>query len=63
MALYLDIGPDDELRIGDGAVVTLEYKSGRRARLKISGTYDVSMVKKQQQQPSKTAEDTDGRGP
>lgn len=61
MALYLDIGPTDELRIGDGAVVTLEYKSGRRARLKISGTYDVAMVKKQPTPPPPPAEDADGR--
>lgn len=44
MALYLDIGPDDELRVGEDAVITIEYKSGRRARLKITGTAKVEMV-------------------
>lgn len=45
MALYLDIGPDDELRVGKDAVITIEYKSGRRARLKIVGTAEVEMTK------------------
>ncbi len=46
MALYLDIGPDDELRVGKDAVITIEYKSGRRARLKIVGTAEVEMTKR-----------------
>lgn len=46
MSLYLDIGPDDELRIGLAAV-SLEYKTGQRARLKIDAPRDieVSLVK------------------
>ena len=44
MALYLDIGPDDELRVGEDAVITIEYESGRRARLRIVGTAKVEMV-------------------
>lgn len=65
MALFLDIGPDDELRIGDGAVVTLEHKSGRRARLKIIGTYDVRMTKKtaEPNPPAPSGERLDGQGP
>lgn len=45
MALFLDIGPGDELRIGDNAVLTIEHKSGRRARIRITGEADVELVK------------------
>lgn len=52
MALYLDIGPDDELRVGKDAVITIEYKSGRRARLKIDGTAEVEMTKRNTGRPA-----------
>ncbi len=42
MALILDVGPEDTLRIGD-TVVTLLKKSGRRSRLRIEGPADVEM--------------------
>lgn len=51
MALYLDIGPDDELRVGKDAVITIEYKSGRRARLKITGAAEVEMVPRTRARP------------
>ena len=44
MALFLDIGEDDLLQIGD-AFVALERKSGKRARLKITGKSEVTLRK------------------
>lgn len=63
VALFLDIGPGDELRIGDGAVLTLEHKSGRRARLRITGEADVKLVRDARIDPApvKQAEVTSGR--
>jgi hypothetical protein len=46
MALYLDVGPDDILRIGD-TFVALERKSGARARLKIIGKSEVELMRKE----------------
>lgn len=45
MALYLDVGPDDVLRIGD-TLVAVERKSGSRARLKIVGKSEVELLRK-----------------
>lgn len=45
MALYLDVGPDDMVRIGS-TVVTIERKSGARARLRIIGTDEVELTKR-----------------
>lgn len=50
MALFLDVGPDDQLRIGD-TIVTLERKSGKRARLKIVGPDEVEMTQREPPQP------------
>lgn len=44
MALFLDIGPDDLLQIGD-AILVVERKSGKRARLKITGKSEVKLLK------------------
>lgn len=45
MALFLDVGPDDVLRIGD-SFVTLERKSGSRARFRIVSTSEVELMRK-----------------
>lgn len=44
MALFLDVGPNDMLRIND-TIVTVERKSGSRARLRILGPAEVELVK------------------
>lgn len=44
MALFLDIEPGDTVRIGQSSIV-LEAKSGRRARLRIDSTEDVTHSK------------------
>ncbi len=46
MALYLDLGPNNILRVGEDTYITLEKKSGQRARLRITGTGDVEMTNK-----------------
>lgn len=46
MALYIDVGLEDVLRIGETFVV-LERKSGSRARLKIIGKAEVELMKKE----------------
>lgn len=43
--LFIDIGPDDLVRIGD-TVVSIERKSGSRARLRIVGPAEVELQKK-----------------
>ena len=43
MALFLDLGPGDVLRVGEDAFITIEKKSGQRARLRITGSADVEM--------------------
>lgn len=45
MALFIDLGPDDALRIGND-YVTLERKSGSRARLRILGQSEVELLRK-----------------
>jgi hypothetical protein len=44
MSLFLDVGPDDLLQIGD-AFLAIERKSGKRARLKITGKSEVKLLK------------------
>lgn len=44
MALYLDVGPADVLRIGD-ITVTVERKTGSRARLRIENADDVRLLR------------------
>lgn len=58
MALILDVGPDDLLRIGD-TTVTLLKKSGRKSSLRIEGPADVVMTRKEP--PAKEPENEDGR--
>lgn len=43
--LYIDLGPDDVVRIGD-TYVTLERKSGARSRLRIVGPAEVELMRK-----------------
>lgn len=57
MALYLDVGPDDLLRVGDDTIIAVERKSGSRARLKIVGTAEVELLKKARTQPVKEKDD------
>ena len=45
MALLLDVEIGDAVRIGDGTVVRLEAKSGKRARLRIESRDDVNHVR------------------
>jgi hypothetical protein len=44
MALFLDVGPNDVVCI-DGTYVTIERKSGQRARLRFVGPADVELVR------------------
>jgi hypothetical protein len=44
MALYMDVGANDLLVIGD-TTVTVERKSGSRVRLRIIGKSDVQLVR------------------
>lgn len=44
MALSLDIGTNDMLLLGD-TYITLEHKSGGRARLKIVGPAEARLIK------------------
>jgi len=46
MALFIDVGPDDVLRIGDSSYISIERKSGSRARLKIIGQSEVELMRK-----------------
>ena len=46
MALFLDVGPDDALQIGADTFITVEQKSGKRARLRIISTRDVELLRK-----------------
>lgn len=50
MALYLDVGPEDALRVGE-MYITVERKSGSRARLKIIGKQDVELLRKARSAP------------
>jgi hypothetical protein len=46
MALFIDVGPDDVLRIGENSYISVERKSGSRARLKIIGKSEVELMRK-----------------
>lgn len=61
MALYIDVGPDDVLRIGD-TLVAVERKSGSRARLKIVGKSEVELMRKARAQQA-AADVYPGRNP
>ena len=45
MALFLDVGFDDILRVG-GTTITIERKSGRKVRVRLDGPDDVKMTRK-----------------
>lgn len=45
MALFLEVEIGDAVRIGDGTVVRLEAKSGKRARLRIESRDDVNHIR------------------
>lgn len=64
MALYLDVGPNDLLCVGDHTVIAIERKSGGKARLKITGTGNVELLKKARLSPPAppVEEPTSGRG-
>lgn len=55
MALILDVGPEDVLRIGD-TVIRLVKKSGRRSRLRIEGPAEVEM-KRADEEPAAESSD------
>lgn len=59
MALFLDVGTDDELRVGSTSI-QLVYKSGRRARLRIEGDAEVELVRADRRPAPKEPQD-DGR--
>lgn len=44
MALFIDVGPGDALRVGD-SYVTIERKSGARSRLRIVGPEEVELLR------------------
>lgn len=53
MALFLDAGPGDVIRIGEDTYVSVEKKSGKSARLRIVGTKDVELMRaRRAQQPA-----------
>lgn len=43
MALYMDVGPEDVLRVGPDTYITIERKSGSRARMRIVGGADIEL--------------------
>lgn len=43
--LYLDVGTDDIVRIGENLAFTIERKSGSRARIRFVGSEKVDMVR------------------
>lgn len=51
MALFMDVGPDDVLRIGPDTFVTVERKSGSRSRLRILGNSEVELMRNARLQP------------
>lgn len=53
--LKLDIKPGESIRIGDFAVITLEEKSGKTARLSIQADKSVPIDRVQQSSPAKLA--------
>lgn len=61
MALFLDIGPNDQLRVGADTIITIEHKSGRRARLRIESTATIDMVSREWAPPEPVKVASDGR--
>lgn len=65
MSLFLDASVGDILQVGDTQIEVV-YKSGRRARLKITGPADVDLVRASrpaaQPQQNLPLEHADGRG-
>lgn len=55
MALYLDIGVGDVLRVGDN-LIALERKTGSRARLRIVGTAEVQLERKKDREAAPSAQ-------
>lgn len=51
MALFLDLSTNDIMHFADGTKITLERKSGTRARLRIEGPGKVELVKGGRDQP------------
>lgn len=49
MALYIDVGPEDVLRIGPDTFIVVERKSGARARLRITGSSEVKLMRQGRQ--------------
>ena len=45
MSLYLDVGINDVIQIAENTFVTLEHKSGQRARLRFIGPGKVELLK------------------
>lgn len=45
MALFLDVGPGDVIRIGEDTYVSVEKKSGKSARLRVVGTKEVELMR------------------
>lgn len=42
MALHVELGPGDTLRVGTGTLIRMERKAGRRARLAIDSKDDIA---------------------
>jgi hypothetical protein len=53
--LKLDIKPGESIKIGDFAVITLEDKSGKVARLSIQASKDVPITRLKSASPSDIA--------
>jgi len=43
MALMLDAGPGDSIRIGANTIVRIERKTGQRTRLRIDSSEDIAL--------------------
>ncbi len=63
MALFLDIGPDDVLRVGEDAYLTIEKHGGQRARLRIVGSAKVEMTSRPKPKKPRTQLDLDLEAP
>lgn len=50
MALFLDVGPEDALRVGE-SWITVERKSGSRARLRIMSNAEVELIRNAKRLP------------
>ncbi len=62
MALFLDVGPNDVLRLDDDTTICIDRKSGSRARLRIEGSSKVILDRGgRDKPPEKKKGDGDGR--